>query len=413
VIAGRVATGYEPVREAFAAELRRDAEAGAAFAAVVDGEPVVDLWGGLAHREPARPWVEDTAQLIFSGTKGMTATCILLLLERGRISLDRPVADYWPGFGQAGKGDVLVRHLVSHQAGLPAVEPAPEPGEALDPVLMAGRLAAQPAMWPAGHGITYHALTFGWLCDGLIRHVDGRSAGRFFAEEVATPLGLEAWIGLPPSMERRVATIIRSADYQVNFGDVTEDERALLTRIYAGGGIVGERFVVNDRDFLRAEMAGVNAVATARSMARLYGCLALGGSIDGVRLLSAETARLAYAPIAAGLDRLTREPAAFSTGFEIQSELQWYGPAVQAFGHSGAGGSVHGAWPHLRTGFSYAMNLMRRDDRDGRAQRILTALHSVLKGQGLPRRRGREDSEKSAVSFDRSSDNLTISGGWR
>jgi hypothetical protein len=190
-----------------------------------------------------------------------------------------------------------------------------------------------------------------------------------------------------------------------------------LTRIYAGGGIVGERFVVNDRDFLRTEMAGVNGVATARAMARLYGCLALGGSIDRVRLLSPETARLAYAPIAAGLDRLTRSPAAFSTGFEIQSELQWYGPAVQAFGHSGAGGSVHGAWPHLRTGFSYAMNLMRRDDRDGRAQRILSALHNVLNGQGphptLPRRRGREHSEKAVVSFDRSSDNLTISGGWR
>lgn len=401
MIAGRVATGYEPVREAFAAELDRDRDAGAAFAAVVDGVPVVDVWGGVARREPVTPWTEDTAQLVFSGTKGMTSTCILLLLDRGCISLDQPVADYWPDFAQAGKRGVLVRHLVSHQAGLPGVEPPPRPGEALDPVLMADRLAAQPAMWPPGQGITYHTLTFGWLCDGLIRHVDGRSAGRFFADEVARPLGLDAWIGLPLQAENRVATMMRSPDYQVNFGDVTEDERALLTRIYAGGGIVGERFVVNDRDFLRAEMAGVNGVATARSMARLYGCLARGGTIDGARLLAPETVRWGYAPIAAGLDRLTRKPAAFSTGFEIQSELQWYGPAVQAFGHSGAGGSVHGAWPHLRTGFSYAMNLMRRDDRDGRAQRILTALHTAVLGN------------LADVSFDRSSDNLTMSGGWR
>lgn len=399
--AGRVAAGYEPVREAFAAELALDREGGAAFAAIVDGEPVVDIWGGQAGNDPSTPWREDTAQLIFSGTKGLTATCLLVLLDREHLDLDRPAADYWPQFGQSGKDDVLVRHLISHQAGLPAVDPAPTPEEALDPVLMADRLAAQPSMWPPGRGITYHALTFGWLCDGLIRHVDGRSAGRFFADEIAKPLHLEAWIGLPPPVEARMATMMRAPDYQVNFGDVSEDERALLTRIYAGGGIVGERFLVNDRAFLRAEMAGVNGVATARSMARLYACLAQGGEIDGTRIVAPDIARLAYAPIAAGLDRLTRKPAAFSTGFEIQSELQWYGPAVQALGHSGAGGSVHGAWPHLRTGFSYAMNVMRRDDRDGRAQRILAALHAAVIENG------------AEVSFDRSSDNLTMSGGWR
>ena len=381
MIHGRTAAGYEPVAEAFAAEIERDQAAGAGFAAVVDGVMAVDLWGGLARLEPLTHWSEDTVQLVFSGTKGLTATCILLLLDRGRLTLDAPVSSYWPEFGQSGKGDVLVRHLLSHQAGLPAVEPSPTIAEALDPTLMAQRLARQPSMWPPGTGITYHALTFGWLCDALIRCVDGRSAGRFFAEEIAQPLGLDAWIGMPRSVEGRLALMQRADDYQVNFGDVSDEERALLTRIYAGGGVVGERFVVNDLPFLRTEMAGVNAVATARSMARLYGCLALGGSITGVHLLSAATVRLAYAPIAAGLDRLTRRPAAFSTGFEVQSELQWYGPAVQAFGHSGAGGSVHGAWPHLRTGFSYAMNLMRRDDRDGRAQRILASLHKVVAGR--------------------------------
>ncbi|HYY45598.1 MAG TPA: serine hydrolase domain-containing protein [Candidatus Angelobacter sp.] len=378
MIGGEVAAGFEPVREAFAAEIDRDRGAGAAFAAVVDGTAVVDLWGGSMRPEPPTPWREDTVQLVFSGTKGLVATCILLLLERGKLNLDRPVSAYWPEFEQAGKGNVLVRHLVSHQAGLPAVDPPPTPYEALDPIAMAERLAQQPALWPAGTSITYHALTFGWLCDGLIRHVDGRSPGRFFADEVAGPLSLDAWIGLPASVEARVARMQRAPDYQVNYGEVSDSERLLLDRIYAGGGFIGERFVVNDPEFLAAEIAGANGVASARSMARLYGCLARGGEIDGIRLLSPETVRFAYAPIAAGLDRLTRKPAAFSTGFEIQSETQWYGPAVQAFGHSGAGGSVHGAWPHLRTGFSYAMNLMRRDDRDGRAQRILTALHGVI-----------------------------------
>jgi CubicO group peptidase (beta-lactamase class C family) len=378
VISGRVAAGYEAVRDEFQDVMTRPGEGGAAFAAVVDDVPVVDLWGGARDAEARIPWTGDTAQLIFSGTKGLVATCILLLLDRGQLSLDRRVGDYWPDFSSAGKSEVLVRHLVSHQAGLPAVEPPPSGKEAFDPVEMAARLAHQPALWPPGTAITYHALSFGWLCDGLIRQVDGRSAGRFFAEEIAGSLGLDAWIGLPPSVEGRVATMMRAPDYDVTFGDVGDQARELLTRIYAGGGIVGERFVSNGHDFLQAEIAGVNGVATARSMARLYGCLANDGVTDGVRLLSPGRVGMASVPLAAGLDRLTRKPLAFSTGFEIQTALQWYGPAESAFGHSGAGGSVHGAWPQLRTGFSFAMNLMRRDDRDGRAQRLLNALYACV-----------------------------------
>ena len=375
---GRVAAGYEPVREAFLAELRRDDGYGAAFAAIVDGEPAVDLWGGLARPDDRTAWTSETPVLIFSGTKGLTATCMLMLIASGRLDLDQHVSAYWPAFGEAEKDDIRLRHVLSHQAGLPAVEPAPTPEEARDPTLMANRLAAQAALWPAGESITYHALTFGWLCEGLMRHVEGRSVGQFFREEVARPLGLDAWIGFPKTLLAAAATLNRSADYQVNFGDVTPQEQALLSRVYAGGGIVEGRFVVNDPEFLSAEMPAANGVATARSMARLYGCLANGGELEGVRLLPAKTLHLAWSPIGAGLDRLTHKPLAFSAGYEIQSELQWYGPAAQAFGHSGAGGSVHGAWPHLRTGFSYAMNLMRRDDRDGRAQRILGTLHEVV-----------------------------------
>ncbi|HEY4871500.1 MAG TPA: serine hydrolase domain-containing protein [Candidatus Dormibacteraeota bacterium] len=378
MISGRVATGYEPVRDEFETALARPGEAGAAFAAVVDGAPVVDLWGGVRDADARIPWTEETAQLIFSGTKGLVATGILLLVDRGQLSIDRRVSDYWPAFASAGKSEVLVRHLVSHQAGLPAVEPPPSGREALDPLEMAERLARQPALWPPGTVITYHALTFGWLCDGLVRQTDGRSVGQFVADEIAGPLGLDAWIGLPPTAEGRAATMMRAPDYEVTFGDISDEARELLTRIYAGGGIVGEQFVVNDAAFLRAEIPGVNGVATARSMARLYGCLANDGVIDSVRLLSPGTVRLASEPLAIGPDRLTGKPMAFSTGFETQSALTWYGPARVAFGHSGAGGSVHGAWPQLRTGFSFAMNLMRRDDRDGRAQRLLSALYACV-----------------------------------
>jgi CubicO group peptidase (beta-lactamase class C family) len=378
LIAGRVAAGYERVRDEFEAIVDRPGEAGAAFAALVEGVPVIDLWGGLSRRDPPTPWQEDTVQVVFSGTKGMVATCLLLLIDRGRISLDRPVAHYWPDFAQGGKSRVLVRHLVSHQAGLPLVDPSPTPIEATDPVLMADRLAKQAPVWPAGTAMTYHALTFGWLCDGLIRHVDGRSAGRFFAEEIAGPLGLDAWIGLPEQIVRRLATIFRAPDYQSDLGNAGPEERDLLNRVYAGGSLAGPEFPWNDIRALRPEIAAVNGVASARAMARLYGCLARGGEIDGVRIISTDTARLGYAPLGAGLDRLTGAVLAFSVGFEIQSETQWYGPAVQAFGHSGAGGSVHGSWPHLRTGFSYSMNLMRTWTADGRAQRLLSALHASV-----------------------------------
>lgn len=367
---GSVAAGYQAVRDEFQALMEGEGEVGAAFAAYVGGHLVVDLWGGNSR--------EDTVELVFSGTKGLVATCILVLLDRGVLGLDRPVSAYWPEFGQAGKTDLLVRHVVSHQAGLPATDPPPDRDDLLDPVRMAERLARQPTLWPPGSAITYHALTYGWLCDGLIRAVAGRSTGRFFAEEVAAPLQLDAWIGLPAQVDGRVATMQRAPDYQVNLGQAGEAERELLTRVYAGGGLTGKDFPWNDQPYLRSEIPAVNGVASARSMARLYACLALGGEIDGVRLLAPETVRLAFAPLATGLDRLTGRPLAFGVGFELQSELMWYGPAPVAFGHSGAGGSVHGAWPELGTSFSYAMNLMRRDDRDGRAQRLLRVLHAAV-----------------------------------
>jgi CubicO group peptidase (beta-lactamase class C family) len=371
LIGGQVAAGYEAVQDDFAALMAEPGEVAASFSAYVEGVPVVDLSGGESR--------ENTVQVIFSGTKGLVATCLLVLIDRGLLDLDRPVSAYWPEFGQSEKTGVLVRHVVSHQAGLPAVDPPPVDGEVLDPVRMEDRLARQPTLWPPGSAITYHALTYGWLCDGLIRHVDGRSVGRFFAEEVAGPLNLDAWIGLPEHVYGRVAMMRRAPDYQVNVGEAGDAERQLLTRVYAGGGLSGRDFPWNDRAYLHAEIPGVNAVASARAMARLYGCLALGGQIDGVRLLKPETLRLGVMPLGVGPDRLTGYPDAFSAGFELQSERKWYGPPDVAFGHSGAGGSVHGAWPDLRTGFSYSMTLMRRDDRDGRAQRLLRSLYTACR----------------------------------
>jgi CubicO group peptidase (beta-lactamase class C family) len=369
-VQGWVGEGFQPVAAQFQRQLDESPDAGAAFAAVVDGHLVVDLWGGIANANSSTPWGEDTLQLIFSGTKGLIAVCVLLLLDRGALDLDAPIGRYWPEFA-ADKEHVLVRHVVSHQAGRPGLRHPYAAADLLDGGRMAERIAREEPFWEPGTRLAYHALTFGWLCDGLIRHVDGRSAGRFFAEEVAAPLGLELWIGLPSELEWRVAQLRRAEGYGLTF--LGHEPEPLLEAVY-GSLFVGE-FPWNNPAFHRVEIPAANAIGTARSIARLYGCLVQGGEIDGVRLLSEQTVRLGRTEISRGICAITRRPYAFGVGFELQTELAALGPAPAAFGHTGAGGSSHGGWPAERVGFSYAMNELRSEERDDRARRLLAALH--------------------------------------
>lgn len=369
---GRVAAGFDSVTAEFQRQLDESSDAGAAFAAMVDGHAVVDLWGGAA--DAGAPWREDTLQLIFSGTKGLLAVCLLVLLDRAIIDLDAPLNRYWPGCAAAADGRMLVRHVVSHQAGLPGLRRPFAAADLLDGDRMIEFVAREEPFWAPGARLAYHALTFGWLCDGLIRHVDGRSAGRFFADEVAAPLGLELWIGLPSSLLGRVARLRRAADYGLTFrGDEPEP---LLETVY--GRLLAGEFPWNDPAFPQAEIPAANAIGTARSIARLYGCLARGGEIDGVRLLSAHAVRLGRTELSRGICAITHYPYAFGVGFELQTELATLGPAAAAFGHTGSGGSSHGAWPVERLGFSYAMNTLRNAERDDRARRLLAALHGSL-----------------------------------
>ena len=377
-VAGTVEPGFELVAAAFGEGFVERGEHGAAFAAVVDGRLVVDLWGGTADHEATAPWREDTVQLVFSGTKGLVAVCILLLIDRGQIELDAPVSDYWPEFAASGKRRLLVRHVVSHTAGIPGLRTPLTLADLTDFERMTTLVAAEEPLWEPGERLAYHPLTFGWICGGLVLGVTGRSLGAFFAEEVAAPLRLELWIGLPLDVEARIARLRRAATYRINPVAGAEPD-PLLETVYANPPfLTGDRFPWNERAFHTAEIPAVNAVGTARSIARLYGCLARGGEIDGVRLLSEEAVRLGRSPLAEGRCVLTARPYAFGVGFELQTELAALGPAADAFGHTGAGGSVHGAWPRLRTGFSYAMNELRAEDADDRARCLLRALHASL-----------------------------------
>jgi CubicO group peptidase (beta-lactamase class C family) len=382
---GHVAPGFERVAEAFERNVVERGELGAAFAAVRDGRMVVDLWGGLADRASGRPWREDTLQLVFSGTKGLVATCLLLLIERGELELEAPVCSYWPEFAAAGKADITVREVVAHTAGLPGIRTSLVSADLLDDRRMAALLAAQEPYPELRGTLCYHARTWGWLCGELVRRAAGCSVGAFFAREVARPLGLELWIGLPAELEPRVSTLELPPGYGGRSPALAR-RRADPVRvaIYDNPPGVWTRasFPWNDAAFHAAEVPSTNAIGTARSIARLYGCLARGGELDGVRLLAPATVERGRQPLASGEEPFHRVPFAFGIGFGVQRTLgedfRPLGPPASAFGATGSGGSAHGAWPEQRVGFSYAMNLMRDERLDARPAALLAALHACV-----------------------------------
>ncbi|MFD9324813.1 serine hydrolase domain-containing protein [Streptomyces sp. NPDC060065] len=380
-IQGFTAPGFEAVAEVFARNLKEYEETGAAFAAYRDGQLVVDMWGGIADPDTGRPWRADTLQLVFSGAKGLTAACVLLLVERGLLDLDAPAARYWPEFAAAGKGGITVAEIMSHQARLPGVQAPFDNTEFLDPGHMAGLLAAQAPADDPRAAFMYHALTYGWLAGELIRRVDGRSAGTFFADEFAGPLGLDVWLGLPDEEHHRVATTLAGPGALLPPTDDAhqpDDGDPLRTLTRNPLAEADAPALWNSAAFRRAEVPAVGAHVTARSMARFYACLARGGELDGVRVLSERTVASARRELRCGTEPLWGSPMAYGTGFELGTELGLLGPAPDAFGHAGAWGSRHGAWPADRVGFSYAMNEARAQWPDRRPLDLLDALHEAL-----------------------------------
>lgn len=372
---GFVEPGFEAVREAFERNFAEESEVGAAFAAYLHGNPVVDLWGGVADSLSGRPWERDTLQMIASGTKALVAVCVLLLLQRCELDLDAPVADYWPEFAANEKDGILVRDVVSHTARLPGIEAPTRLEDLTDAQHMADVLAAQAPNRDPRARLCYHVLTYGWLSAELIRRVDGRTIGEFFADEVAGPLDLELWIGLPAEEEGRVARLELHPDWPTNrlLADEALLERdPLLRSIYANPRLLDRHhFPWNSSRFRLAQIPGANAIGSARSVARLFASLG--------RLLSPETIALAQTPLSEGYDPF-KQPCRFGVGFMLQTHLMVFGPPLDGFGHDGAGGSVHGCWPSEHVGFSYAMNLMRdHHEPDPRPRALLHALHDSVK----------------------------------
>jgi CubicO group peptidase (beta-lactamase class C family) len=366
-----VAPGLETVVEEFDRNFTERGELGAGLAVVRDSELILDVWAGLADRQSARPWAAETLQLLFSGSKGLVATCLLILIDRGLLELDAPVSRYWPEFG---KPEILVRHIASHTAGLPGLTEPVKLAELVDDQRMAALLARQEVSTDRRARETYHPLTFGWLCGELVRRIDGRTVGSFFADEVADPLELELWIGLPEQEEARVSVIEQTEDWDADDkSEQTEDP--LAWSLWENPPFLDPAsFPWNTRAFHAAEIPAANAIGTARSVAKLYGCLALGGEIDGFRLLREETVKLGRSMLSSRHDPMLDGPMAFGVGFTLATENDPPELPRDAFGHPGVGGSQHGAWPSQRIGYSYSMNQLRADPKDARARALLLAL---------------------------------------
>ncbi|MEV4568412.1 serine hydrolase [Nonomuraea sp. NPDC049419] len=389
---------FARVREVFERHFADGEELGAAFAVYLDGEPVVDLWDGVADRHTGRPWERGTPVFAYSCTKAVTAAVLLRLAEQGRLDLAAPVADVWPGFAAEGKGSVTVEHLLSHQAGLPVVEEEVPVEEFEDQPAIAARLAGQRPLWEPGTAHGYHALTYGFLLGEVVRRVTGKSVGELAAAEIAGPLDLELWVGASDAVIERTARLQagerprrdpaeqpadqpaeqpaeqpaqtepaaqpgpRSGMQIVETGNRTQDvlaevQRAaldpasLMNRALGNPAMHRLKGGANHPVILRAGWPAAGLVTTARGLAGFYRGLIAGD------LLRPETLRDALRPRVNGPDKVLLLNTAFGLGF-MRPSLTFLMPSKTAFGHSGMGGAIGLGDPERGLAIGYVMNRM-------------------------------------------------------
>ncbi len=380
---GTVAEGFEPVREAFVRNFEALGERGAAVAVYRDGRRVVDLWAGTRDVDGGPAWERGTAQVVRSATKGVAAAVLLLLRQRGELDLDAPVGEYWPEFKAHGKERLLVRHVLNHRAGVPVLDRPLTPEEALDPYRGPEAVAGQAPAWEPGTDHGYHALTYGWMLDELVRRVTGRWAGEWLAAEVAGPLGLDLWLGLPESEAGRVGRAGR-VEGPEPVGALRSRPKRSVTAAYDDPDSLTRRAFAaitpfpdqNDPAYRAAALPATNGIATADGLAHFYA--ALTGEVDGVRLFTPETVELARAEESAGPDRVLVVGTRFGLGYMLHgSASPLLGPG--SFGHPGRGGALGFADPESGIAFGYVTNGFRKTvTADPRAQALIRAVRAAV-----------------------------------
>lgn len=361
-IGGQVAPGFERVRVELERNFAQRGEIGAAVAAYWRGEKVVDLWGGRRSPHSEAPWEEDTMVPVCSTTKGIAAMTFALLHARGQLDYDAPVARYWPEFAQSGKAAVTVRQLVGHEAGLVWLDQALVRDDLRDFDRVARVLARQKPAWPPGTRHGYHAMTIGLYMQELVRRIDPqhRTLGRFFQEEIARPLGVDFFIGLPAEIpDRRLATLL-PLSFARAIRALPTTPGPMLWRVLWPWSLLRKSMLfadldLNDRRSLEVELPAGNGVGTARAIARLYSVFAEGGAALGI---GPETLAAITAPprAIAPKDVVVGAPAAYSLGFMRPGPGFTFGSSARAFGTPGAGGSFGFADPDARLGYAYVMN---------------------------------------------------------
>ena len=376
---------FERVRESFIANFATRGDVGASVCVYVDGKPVVDLWGGYADAARKRLWQEDTIACIASSGKGITALCAHMLVERGLLDIDAPVARYWPEFAQAGKAHIPVRWLLSHRAGLPAIREDMPLQSLYDWPAFTAALAATAPWWEPGTKHGYHATTFGFLVGEVVRRVSGKSIGQFFQTEVAAALGIDAYIGIPQNKDALAAEILPEPPLPPGelaiFMEMIRDPASMAARAFLNPP--RDPAGMNTRAWRAAEMPASNGHANARALARMYGALACDGTLDGIHLLDRATIDAAIVEQSSGPDAVipTSMSMRFGLGFALPTPVRPFGPNPRAFGHPGRGGSIGFADLDARVGFGYVMNQYQMESAqnpDRRWPALVDAVYASL-----------------------------------
>ncbi|AZP15804.1 class A beta-lactamase-related serine hydrolase [Streptomyces aquilus] len=382
LVQGHCDERFAAVRTAFEENFRDRGELGAAVAVTVDGRTVVDLWGGWADAARTRPWERDTLVNVWSTSKGPTALCAHVLADRGLLDLDAPVATYWPEFAAAGKEKVLVRHLLSHRAGLAGPREPHSLQELYDWEFTTRRLAATEPWWEPGTQSGYHALTYGFLVGEVVRRVSGLLPGAFLRREVTGPLGIDFSIGLPEKEYGRAAELEHMAPPANGQQGAAAVQLPPLALAALANPLMGAADA-NSAAWRAAEIPAANGHGTARAVAQLYGVFACRGTWDGRRVLSPEAAERVREGqgscrdlvLGAGLGRDTE----VALGLWLSGDGGSYGPNPRAFGHDGFGGSCGLADPEAGVSLGYVMNRMGpRIADDPRKTALVEALYSAL-----------------------------------
>jgi CubicO group peptidase (beta-lactamase class C family) len=377
---GTCDAAFSGVRDAFATNFADGLELGASLSISVGGRNVVDLWGGHLDAARTRPWERDSVVCVFSCTKGVVAIATMWAVDRGLVDLDAPVASYWPEFAAAGKDQLPVRWLLTHEAGLPAIGPRMPLGSLSDWDAMVSALAAQSPWWEPGTAHGYHGVTFGHLIGEVLRRATGRTCGALIRDELAAPLDIELWMPLPRERDAGTADLLVDMSRDGTFFDGWDPKTSLGPRSFGNPPDSNDPTHCMSDQWRRAEIPAANLHANARSLDRLYGVLAAGGEVPQLALASTELVEEFGRCHVSGTDMVMELPTAFGLGFEHTIPEWRFGPGARTYGHNGSGGSLGLVDPDAELSLGYAMNRLwwGPDRTDPRWTPIFEALYAAL-----------------------------------